>query len=326
VTIAGEQIRMLEVDFLSLLEHVLPTILGAQIIREPRLGYARPDFIAFWPDTGKEVIIEAKRVTPNTQKRLHDVVQQLTRYAHLYAGANPDKPPPELALAVPGTFSPQHIAYLYESGIRRIIDGAVIRAATGDDAFASFMAESVNSQPSSLRSATQALLDRLAQTPPGRADWSAYQSLCGDVLSFLLCPPLSQPISESANKSRINRRDFVLPNYATSGYWDYMRSYYQAHYIVVDAKNYIGNVKKKEILQVANYLSAHGVGQFGMIVSRTGGDRSAELTRREQWIIHRKMIVLLNDDDMRQMISLRAANIDPAELIRQKIEDFRLGF
>ena len=95
---------------------------------------------------------------------------------------------------------------------------------------------------------------------------------------------------------------------------------------MVDAKNYTGNVKKKEILQIANYLSLHGAGQFGIVISRTGGDKSAELTRREQWIIHRKMIVLLNDDDMRQMISLRAANVDPAELIRQKIEDFRLGF
>jgi hypothetical protein len=196
----------------------------------------------------------------------------------------------------------------------------------GNDALASFIAESPDSQRSNHQSATQALLDRLSQIPPGRTEWSSYQSLCGDILSFLLCPPLAQPISESANQSRINRRDFVLPNYAIGGYWDYMRTHYQAHYIVVDAKNYTGNVKKKEILQIANYLSLHGAGQFGIVISRTGGDKSAELTRREQWIIHRKMIVLLNDDDMRQMISLRAANVDPAELIRQKIEDFRLGF
>jgi hypothetical protein len=322
----GEHVRMLEIDFLSLLDRVLPTILGAQIIREPRLEHAHPDFLALWPDTGKEAIIEAKIVTPNTRTRLRDIVQQLTHYADAYAKVYPDKPPPELALAVPGAFSAQHIGYLYESGIRRIIDGAVIRAAAGDDALAGFMAESKDSSPPSLRSTTESLLDRLMQIPPGRADWSAYQSLCGEILSFLLCPPLSQPISESANRSRINRRDFILPNYATSGYWDYMRSYYQAHYVVVDAKNYVGNVKKKEILQMANYLTAHGAGQFGIIVSRTGGDRSAELTRREQWILHQKMIVVLNDDDMRQMVSLRVGDIDPAELIRQKIEDFRLGF
>jgi hypothetical protein len=260
MTAPSEQARrpFNELDFLNLLERALPIILGAQIIREPRLGGGRPDFLAFWPDTREEAIIEAKGVTPNTQTRLRDVVRQLTRYAEAYAEIYPGKPTPQLALAVPGTFSAQHIAFLYDSGIRKVIDGAVIRAAMGNDALASFIAESPDSQPSSLQSATQALLNRLAQIPPGRTEWSTYQSLCGDILSFLLCPPLAQPISESANQSRINRRDFVLPNYAIGGYWDYMRTHYQAHYIVVDAKNYTGNVKKKEILQIANYLSLHG--------------------------------------------------------------------
>jgi hypothetical protein len=85
-----------------------------------------------------------------------------------------------------------------------------------------------------------------------------------------------------------------------------MRTHYGAHYVVVDAKNYRGDVPKNAVLQVANYLSAHGAGLFGVIACRNGGDRSAEITRREQWALHRKMIVIINDDDdLRQMISNR---------------------
>ena len=50
------------------------------------------------------------------------------------------------------------------------------------------------------------------------------------------------------------------------------------------------------------------------------------MTRREQWIIHRKLIIILNDDDLNQMVSFASNRSDPGIVIRQKIEDFRLGF
>lgn len=315
-----------EFEFLTLLTEFLPQILNtSQIIREPRLDKRRPDFIATLP-SGREAIIEAKSVTPNTQRRLLAVVDQLKNYGESYSKVFPRNEPPELMLAVPGTFSAKHVDFIHANGIDRIIDGIDLRNAGASVQYPEALAESEETQPQSQRQKSRELLQRLNLTPPGRAEWSTYQALCGDILAFLLCPPLSNPIGEVSNWTRINRRDFVLPNYANRGFWEYMRVYYNAHYIIVDAKNYVGNVKKKEILQLANYLSEHGAGLFGVITCRNGGDRSAELTRREQWVLHRKLIIILNDDDLRQMISLRTSDADPADLIRQKIEDFRLGF
>jgi hypothetical protein len=169
------------------------------------------------------------------------------------------------------------------------------------------------------------LLRNLAEIAPGKANWSAFQAICGDIFSFLFCPPLAQPIVESSNLTGVNRRDLVFPNYATSGPWDYMRSVYQAQFVVVDAKNYVDNIEKKEVLQLANYLSEHGTGLFGIIISRNGAAKSAEVTLREQWVAYQKLLLILNDDDMRHMISMRADGTDPADLIRQKIEHFRLS-
>ena len=145
-------------------------------------------------------------------------------------------------------------------------------------------------------------------------------------MEFLLCPPLEKPIPELSNQARTNRRDFIFPNYAISGYWFSLHTYYFAHFVVVDAKNFKDKVGKAEVLQIANYLSDHGAGLFGLIVSRNGGKRDAEITQREQWAIHRKMIVILDDSDMKQMLAIRSSGADPADLIRQKIEDFRLSF
>ena len=46
---------------------------------------------------------------------------------------------------------------------------------------------------------------------------------------------------------------------------------------------------------------------------------------REQWVQHNKLVIGLDDDDVQQMLVTKMADGDPAELIRQKIEDFRLG-
>lgn len=46
--------------------------------------------------------------------------------------------------------------------------------------------------------------------------------------------------------------------------------------------------------------------------------------RREQWILYNKLILVLNDDDLVQMLTDRAHGDAPELLIQQKIEDFRL--
>ncbi|GAA1805615.1 hypothetical protein GCM10009835_25700 [Planosporangium flavigriseum] len=101
--------------------------------------------------------------------------------------------------------------------------------------------------------------------------------------------------------------------------------HYRADYIVVDAKNLAGGVNKCHVLQICNYMTHHGTGLFGIIVTRKGSDRSADQTRREQWILHNKMLLVLSDEDMTQMFNNKAKGQDPATVIRQKVEDFRLA-
>ena len=170
------------------------------------------------------------------------------------------------------------------------------------------------------------LLGDLAACRPGKPDWNVYQSLIGDVLECLFTPPLGKPIPESSDKVRANRRDFIIPNYTDKGFWAFIREKYQADYVVVDAKNYKNKVKKSEVLQIANYLKSHGAGLFGIIVSRKGGDASGcEHTLREQWMVHRKLILVLDDDDIIDMLIAKSDGRAPEEIIGQKIEHFRLS-
>ena len=145
-------------------------------------------------------------------------------------------------------------------------------------------------------------------------------------MEYLFTPPLVKPIPELSDKVLANRRDFILPNYAEKGFWAFMRERYTADYIVVDAKNYRGKVKKNEILQIANYLKPHGAGLFGIIVCRNGGDSAGcEHTIREQWLVNKKLILVLADEDIEKMLINKLDGNPPEDLISRKIEQFRLS-
>ncbi len=75
---------------------------------------------------------------------------------------------------------------------------------------------------------------------------------------------------------------------------------------------------------MGNYLKMHGAGLFGIIVSRNGGDTGCYYTCREMWAMDQKLIIVLNDEEVIKMIIAKGTSNDPEEIIRQKIEQFRL--
>jgi len=169
------------------------------------------------------------------------------------------------------------------------------------------------------------LITKLNSIIAGKKEWSKYQKHIGTILDYLFKEILSEPITELPDKNLTNRRDFILRNYAEKGFWKYLRSVYQADFIVIDAKNYVGKIKKNQILQISNYLKQHGTGLFAIIISRNGEEnKSSYLTRKEKWILERKMIIILSDEDVINMIIAKNTLNSPDEIIKQKIENFRL--
>jgi hypothetical protein len=72
---------------------------------------------------------------------------------------------------------------------------------------------------------------------PGTAGWPAYEKYCEDLLSYLFVPPLNPPIPQSRDERHVNRRDYVLPNYATDySFWQFMRTHYEAHLVVAEVR------------------------------------------------------------------------------------------
>lgn len=90
-----------------------------------------------------------------------------------------------------------------------------------------------------------------------------------------------------------------------------MRVHYHADFVVADAKNYTEPIDKKGALKVAHYLTRHGTGLVGLLLTRQGLRRSAGWTCREQWLLHDKLVIRFDDGDYRQMLPTKLAAVIP---------------
>lgn len=319
MTTSGSDSELGFIAFLKQLIPSLPEYAGQSVSVDEEDDGAD---LVVWTE-GQPAIVEAKSDTPKTPERLKTIVEQLQRTATTWRNQSGFTREPRLVLAVPGILSGEHPAILHARGVT-VWDGPVLTSAA---------TASGTPLPPGMHLTTRFLIKkppamvlrrRLHRTPLGREYWLQYQRWCSDLLAYLFCPPLEAPLTESANATRINRRDIILPNYAQDGIWAFLRFHYRADHIVVDAKN-TQSVTKNHVLQLGNYLSYHGAGLLGFILSRREPDFAAKITRQEQWVLHNKMIIFLNDDDARTMIASKESGEDPAVVVRQRIEDFRLG-
>lgn len=158
----------------------------------------------------------------------------------------------------------------------------------------------------------------------GKSDWNTYQILSGDIISHLFVPPLSTPRYEHSDLEGRNRRDIIFENSSEQPFWKGIRDVYKGDYIVVDAKNFSNNIEKRSIIDIAHYLKPYGCGMFGIILTRVGTSKAAEHAIKEQWIGNGKMIVVLNDEDLLEMLRLKQTNGKPEEIIKMKIANFRM--
>lgn len=290
---------------------------------EEKIGHDKVVDIMAERNTGKnweKLVIEVKYATALTMERIYLVAMRLKEIRQLVTGVKcvflfPGKLTEEANLILRKNeieiWDAEYLAVSFRSEIEK----------TYHPVFQSLFINKYNY----CQKEEQIYIGRLKECRPGRENWGTYQRLIGEVLTFLFCPPLLRPLSEKTDANRINRRDFIFPNYCDKGFWAYLRAKYLADYIVVDAKNYQQEISKKDVLQISNYLKEHGPGLFGMIVTRNGVAESAVYTLREVWAIEKKMIIVLQDNDIEQMLLERLANREPENIIRQKIEDFRLS-
>lgn len=196
----------------------------------------RADFTATRQQNGKRerVLIEAKAWSSVGGAQVRAAIEQIERYrqagsfdiaALVFPGGVGEDGEAALEAAEIEVWDLDHVAAAFAKEI-------AAQPASGFRLLYSLVAHSGG------RRESDDLIAGMKACKPGKEDWAKYQRVVADVFEFLFVPPLMSHFWESSDTLGANRRDIILSNYAVDGFWKFLRETYQAHYIVVDAKNH----------------------------------------------------------------------------------------
>lgn len=153
------------------------------------------------------------------------------------------------------------------------------------------------------------LISDLDNIPAGAEYASAYHNHISGVLQAIFYPALRNPEKEQEINDGRKRIDIAFSNGAKSGFFEDLKSNYGVFspFIFFECKNYSKDPANPELDQITGRFSDKR-GKFGIIICRKIENRKAMLKRCQDTLKdNRGWVFVFDDDDVKSMIRLRAA-------------------
>ena len=166
------------------------------------------------------------------------------------------------------------------------------------------------------------LFEQLAIVEPGREHWRDYEDACIDILNYAFIPPFRVPRIQSISEDGLDRRDAVYPISIGNPVWDRIQTECRTRMVVAEFKNLSDAPGQKEVESIQQYLYPKAMRSLGFLCAREPASEAALKARRRAWVEAGKLIVLLCDDDLQEILLLKAMDENPAQVIDGQIDEF----
>lgn len=167
------------------------------------------------------------------------------------------------------------------------------------------------------------LIKKIESYRAGEDEWKKYEDVCEEVLEYLFYPQLGTPISQARTENGIHIRDYILHiPYDASGYWNYIRDKFDSIGLVIEIKNKIV-LEPNDLVITSKYLNEKRCGRFAILITRTNIKENVWYEVKRLWKEDDKMIIVLNENELKKMIELKQDNTDPERYLDQRLFKFR---
>lgn len=171
-------------------------------------------------------------------------------------------------------------------------------------------------------SRSQKVAAELNALPAGRETWRDYEILGTRILADVFTPHLGAPDLQSRTDDGLDIMDAVFPVRGTAPPWSTVRSEYRSRFVVAEFKNFVEPIGQRQVESLSQYLWDKAFRSFGFLLSRNGHATSAAVARRRAWVESDRLIVMLNDEDVVDLVRLWEQGEDPFQVVDAQLEDF----
>lgn len=169
------------------------------------------------------------------------------------------------------------------------------------------------------------LCKELGALSAGKAQWSEFETLCEKVLKYLFADHLAGWSKQHRTDDELNRFDYVCRIKPSTDFWNFILQQMHSRYIIFEFKNYENPIKQGQVLTTEKYLLEKGLRRVAIMLTRKGPHANALKMAQGAMRESGKLILILNDEQICQMLTMKEKGSDPTDLLFEITDNFLLS-
>lgn len=171
-----------------------------------------------------------------------------------------------------------------------------------------------------LMSAEDILISRLQNCQPGNEEFSAYETVCSDIIDYLFSANFHQSHRQHSTTDAMFRMDLQCAHKRNAEFWQFVYEEYKCRIAVFEFKNYAEPIGQNLVYITQKYLNPKYFRTVAFMVSRRGFSPHAQDAAKGILIESNKLIIDLTDEDLIAMLELKKNGEDPSDYLMRKVE------
>lgn len=169
------------------------------------------------------------------------------------------------------------------------------------------------------------LYQQLNKIPCGKKGWNKYEKKCKNILEFLFENDLSLWDKQSRTEDGLSRFDLICRIASGDDYWKALINSFNTRFVLFEFKNHCNQITQGQIYTTERYLFNKALRSVGFIISRKGGNDNAIKAAKGALKEHGKLILLISDDDLRNMLELKDNGESPNDYLSSILDKWLIS-
>lgn len=165
------------------------------------------------------------------------------------------------------------------------------------------------------------LISELENINAGKKGFIKYEDICVKILNYLFYSAIGAKQYQFESDDKLSRFDLVVRINPITEFWKFIVNEINSRYVIFEFKNYKDKIGQREILTTERYLLNLALRKVAIILTRKGYNESAHKFIRGALRETGKVIIVLNDEDLKEMLKMKMSGSDPTNLLFDKFDE-----
>jgi hypothetical protein len=161
---------------------------------------------------------------------------------------------------------------------------------------------------------------RLGDVALGKDGWKEFEKKCVEILKYLFESDLSLWNEQQITDDKLSRFDMLCRVTSQDDFWRTLVNSFSSRYVLFEFKNFTDKISQQQIYLTERYLYPRALRSTAFIIARNGANEGAVAAAKGALREHGKLILLLSQNDLEEMIKLKDNGNSPSDYLSDLLD------